>query len=53
VFLFFVLQFCMRLFVIAHYFIMHKKLSAVVAKSDVLISISLFLLAFLPLLINY
>jgi hypothetical protein len=53
VFLFFVLQFWMRLFVTVHYFITRKKLSAAVVKSDVIISISLFLLAFLPLLINY
>lgn len=53
VFLFFIMQFFMRLFVVIHYFIAHKKLPAAIVKSDVLISISAFLLAFLPLLINY
>jgi hypothetical protein len=52
VFLFFVLQFFMRLFIIVHYFITRKNLPAAIVKSDALISISLFLLAFLPLLIN-
>jgi len=53
VFLFFVLQLFMRLSVILHYFITRKSLSPWLVKSDVLISISAFLLAFLPLLINH
>lgn len=56
VFLFFVFQFIFRFFIVLNYFFTKKPFSAVFVKTDVLISISGFLLAFLPILfksINY
>jgi hypothetical protein len=52
VFLFFGLQFLMRGFVIARYYFTRKNLAPAYIKSDVLISISGFLLAFLPLILK-
>lgn len=51
-FLFFALQFFIRSAVISRYYITKKTLSAAYVKTDIVISISTFLLAFLPLLIN-
>jgi len=50
VFLFFVFQFFLRLAIVLRYKFIKKNLSALYVKIDVLISISGFLLAFLPLL---
>lgn len=53
VFLFFVLQLLMRTFVILHFYLRKKSLSSALVKTDIVISISAFLLAFLPLLIKF
>jgi hypothetical protein len=50
VFLFFVFQFCWRFFVVAAYYFTKKALSPALIKTDAVISISGFLLAFLPIL---
>ncbi|MCE3227121.1 MAG: hypothetical protein K0S32_1672 [Bacteroidetes bacterium] len=50
VFLFFVLQFFLRLAIVIHYRTTKKELGPLIIKSDVIISISGFLLAFLPIL---
>jgi hypothetical protein len=50
VFLFFLFQFFLRLFVVLHYYLIKKILTPAYIKADVLISISGFLLAFLPIL---
>lgn len=52
-FLFFSFQFILRGAVLFRYFTAHKIFNAPVIKLDVLISISFFLLAFLPLLFNF
>jgi hypothetical protein len=52
VFLFFAFQFIARLCVVTWYFLVRKNVSEVLIKYDLIISISGFLLAFLPLLIN-
>jgi hypothetical protein len=53
IFLFFILQFMLRLFFIFLYKFKLKKPTALILKSDVIVSISSFLFAFLPLVINY
>lgn len=52
VFLFFLFQFFIRLSIIFYYFIRKKIPADSVIKADVVISISAFLLAFLPILFN-
>lgn len=53
VFLFFVFQFIFRAGILFHYFTTGKIIGARFIKMDVIISISLFLLAFLPLILNF
>jgi hypothetical protein len=50
VFLFFVFQFLLRLAIVIHYQITKSALPSWLIKTDVIISISGFLLAFLPIL---
>lgn len=50
VFLFFIFQFLFRIVLIVYYTFISKKINPLVIKTDVLISICTFLLAFLPLL---
>lgn len=52
VFLFFLLQFFIRGFVVVHYLLTKKALPSAYIKTDVIISISGFLFAFLPLVLN-
>lgn len=52
VFLFLVVQFFMRLIIICHYHFTKKIMPPMALKADVIISISGFLLAFLPILFN-
>lgn len=53
VFLFFVIQFIFRAGILFHYVTTGKIIGGTFIKMDVIISISLFLLAFLPLILNY
>jgi len=53
IFLFFTFQFILRSSVLFRYFTAHKKFKAQQIKLDIIISISFFLLAFLPLLFNF
>jgi hypothetical protein len=50
VFLFFIFQFFLRTAIVIHYRTTKKELSPFIIKTDVIISISGFLLAFLPIL---
>lgn len=50
VFLFFLFQFFLRFFIVSHYYLRKKMPGAAFLKADIAISISAFLLAFLPLL---
>lgn len=52
VFLFFVFQVLLRAFVIVYYKITKLQLPSILVKSDIIISISAFLLAFLPIVFN-
>jgi hypothetical protein len=53
VFLFFCVQFLWRLIVLLYYFTTRKVFDQRLVKIDVIISISLFLLAFLPIILNF
>lgn len=53
VFLFFIFQFILRLALVAYYFITKKAIRSGIILADVLISISGFLLAFLPILFKF
>ena len=53
VFLFFLVQFLIRGFVIVYFYITHKLFNALLIKSDIVISISFFLLAFLPIILKF
>lgn len=52
IFLFFLLQFVWRGFVMLSFFTARKSFSSPVIKTDVIISISMFLLAFLPVILK-
>ncbi len=52
VFLFFTYQFILRMGIVFFYFTARKIISTSFIKMDMIISISLFLLAFLPLILN-
>jgi hypothetical protein len=53
VFLFFFFQFLFRGIVVIFYIIRRRSFNPIIIKSDLLISISFFLLAFLPIILNY
>lgn len=53
VFIFFVLQFILRLGILIYYFTTRNNFSQQTIIIDSIISISLFLLAFLPILLNF
>jgi len=53
VFLFFLFQFLWRGSIVIYFLITRKLVSVIVIKSDLLISISFFLLAFLPIILNF
>jgi hypothetical protein len=53
VFLFFFFQFLFRGIVVISYLIRRRSFNTIIIKSDLLISISFFLLAFLPIILNY
>jgi hypothetical protein len=53
VFLFFAFQFLCRALVLIYFFTAHKIISRTLIKIDVIISISFFLFAFLPVILNF
>jgi hypothetical protein len=53
VFLFFLVQFFMRAFVVIYFFSTRKLFNTMLIKIDTVISISFFLLAFLPIILKF